>query len=193
MNMFPSLTGWKPLQKEKKDRLIISRPLISLLLLNYYYNYNYHYHYNYHYTILLFKPVAPCHRCHRHRRRPHRRRHLRRHPPRRRRRPRRRCHPPRSPRSPPPPSHPTHRAPRARLIGCRLAPPPTTPWSHPNHRTKPRGTPDQVSPRTQRRTPPLRTPSHRSPPMEGSVDACAFPRPIDARSYFLPSGHHSLG
>jgi hypothetical protein len=67
--------------KGKKDRLIMSRSLISLLLLNYYYNYNYHYHY----TILLFKPVAPCHRCHCHHRRPRRHRHLRRHPPRRRR------------------------------------------------------------------------------------------------------------
>jgi hypothetical protein len=141
-------------------------------------------------------PVAPCHRHHRHRRCRRRIRHHRCRPC----CPSRylhcryrhclpcrlnhRCYPPpwsplsRSPpQSPPPPSHPTPRALLARCIGCRPSRLPTTPWNRLSHRTMPWGALAVESRSPRRRSPPRKTTSLRSPPMEESEGACSFPPP----------------
>jgi hypothetical protein len=105
---------------------------------------------------------CPCRCRHRHRR--HRRR-------RRRPRPRRRRPSPPHPRSTP--THPSPRARSARRPGCTSRPPPQAPRSRLSRQTTHAGGRETETPQTQRRTPPLNTPSHQTPPMEESAHACA--------------------
>jgi hypothetical protein len=104
---------------------------------------------------------CPCHcRCRRRRRRRRRRP-----------RPRRRRQSPLHPRS-----TPTHLSPRARSArrpGCMTRLPQLSPRSRPSHRTTPGERREPEFPRTRRRTPPPSILSHRNPPMEESVRACA--------------------
>jgi hypothetical protein len=116
---------------------------------------------------------CPCRRCLRRRCHHHR---LRRHRRRRRRR-RRHLHPRRRPSPPHPRRTPTHPSPRARSArrpGCTSRLPPQAPRSRLSHQTTLAGGWEPEIPRTQRRTPPLSIPSHRTHPTEESARACAW-------------------
>jgi hypothetical protein len=108
----------------------------------------------------------PCRCRHRHRRHRRRRRRRRRHP-----RPRRRRPSPPHTRSTP--THPSLRARSARRPGCTSRPPPRAPRSRLSRQTTHAGGREPETPQTQRRTPPLSTPSHQTPPMEELAHACA--------------------
>jgi hypothetical protein len=60
----------------------------------------------------------------------------------------------------------------ARRPGCKSRPPPRAPGSRLNHQTTHAEGWEPETPRTQRRTPPLSIPSHRSPQTEESALAC---------------------